>query len=146
MTSMVNANSKIGQIFYENIDDLIFIINDKSQCEYINFQDFIQNKKFNDFIHPKDFKRVTKLIKNIFKKGTGIEEAQIKYNNEPYRWFEIKGRRFIDNEDAKTKVFLICREITKFKEIEFEFKRSQTKYGELTDSLPEIRYWKLLQS
>ncbi|MFX0104499.1 MAG: PAS domain S-box protein [Candidatus Hodarchaeota archaeon] len=146
MTSIFHSNSKIGQIFFENIDDLIFIINNKYQCEYLNFQDYIQKKEINEFIHPEDLERVIKLIKNIFKKGNGIEEAQIKYDSEPYRWFEIKGRRFVDDEDTKAKVFLICREITKFKEIEFKFKTSQKKYSELTDSLPEIRYWKLLQS
>ncbi|UCD02193.1 MAG: PAS domain S-box protein [Promethearchaeota archaeon] len=146
MTSTFSIPSKIGQIFSENIDDLIFIIDEKYQCEYVNFQEFIKIKGINEFIHPEDFKRVIKLLKNLFKNGSGIEEAQIKYPGEPYRWFEIKGRSFVDNEDSRKKAFLICRDITKFKEIEFEFKRSQKKYSELIDSLPEIRYWKLLQS
>ena len=121
MTSTFESYSKIGQIFSENIDDLIFIINDKHQCEYINFDDFASKKKINEFVHPDDSKRVDKLLKGIFKTGYGSEEAQIRYNGKPYRWFEIKGKSFIDNEDNGKKAFLICRDITKFKKFEFDF-------------------------
>lgn len=146
MTSTFQNNSKIGQVFSENIDDLIFILNNKYLCEYTNFQYFTGKVKINKFILPEDFKRVIKYIKNIFKLGYGIEEARIKHNSEPFKWYEIKGRRFIDKEDNKMKVLLLCRDITRFKNIEFEFKKSQVRIGEITDSLPEIRYWKLLQS
>ena len=146
MTSTFESYSKIGQIFSENIDDLIFIINDKHQCEYVNFKDSTSRKKINEFIHPDDFKRVNKLLKNIFKTGYGIEDVQIRYNDKPFKWFEIKGKSFIDNEDNKKKAFLIGRDITKCKSLEFEVKRSQARFGELTEYVPEIQFWKLLQT
>ncbi|MCK4370318.1 MAG: PAS domain S-box protein, partial [Candidatus Lokiarchaeota archaeon] len=146
MTSTFRNNSKIGQIFSENIDDLIFILNDKYQCEYNNFQQSNYKRKINDYVHPQDFKRVSKLLKDIFKTGYGSEDAQIKYDGKPFRWFEIKGKSFIDSEDNSKKAFLICRDITKFKKFEFDLKESQTRFGELTDSLPEIQFWRLLQS
>ena len=146
MTSTFKNHNKIGQIFFENIDDLIFILNDKYQCEYNNFQQSTYKKKINDYVHPQDFKRVSKLLKDIFKIGYGSEDAQIKYDGKPFRWFEIKGKSFIDSEDNCKKAFLICRDITKFKKFEIDLKESQTRFGEITDSLPEIQFWRLLQS
>jgi len=146
MTSTFRNPSKIGQVFSENIDDLIFILDDKHQLEYINFQQFTVKKNINDYVHPQDFQRVSKLLKDIFKTGYGSEEAQIKYSGKPFRWFEIKGRSFIDNEDNSKKAFLICRDITKFKKFELDLRKSQASFGEITDSLPEIQFWKLLQS
>ncbi|MFX0140523.1 MAG: PAS domain-containing protein, partial [Candidatus Hodarchaeota archaeon] len=146
MTSTFKSNSKIGQIFSENIDDLIFILNEKYLCEYMNFQYLTANVKINDFIHPEDLKHVIKYIKRIFKIGYGIEEARLKNNSEPFKWYEIKGRRFIDNEDNAKKVFLICRDITKFKKFEFDLDKSYARFDELADSLPEIQFWKLLQT
>jgi len=146
MTSTFESHSKIGQIFFENIDDLIFILNDKNRCEYVNFQAFTERKKINDFIHPEDLKRVIKILKDIFRLGHGMGEAQIKYENKPFRWFEIKGKSFIDSEDNAKKVFLICRDITKFKKFEFDLNKSHARFDELADSLPEIQFWKLLQT
>ena len=146
MTSTFRNISKIGKIFSENIDDLIFILNEKYQCEYINFQKLTSKKKFNDYVHPQDFKRVSKLLKDIFKTGYGSEEVQIRYDGKPFRWFEIKGKSFKDSEDNIRKVFLICRDITKFKKFEFELTKSQASFDEITDALPEIQFWKLLQS
>ncbi|MCK4381325.1 MAG: PAS domain S-box protein, partial [Candidatus Lokiarchaeota archaeon] len=130
----------------ENIDDLIFVLNEKFQCEYNNFQKFTIKKKINDYVHPQDFKRVSKLLKEIFKTGYGSEEAQIKYDGKPFKWFEIKGKSFINSEDNAKKVFLICRDITKFKKFEFDLRKSQESFGEIADSLPEIQFWRLLQS
>jgi len=146
MTSTFENFSKLGQIFSENIDDLIFIINDKYQCEYTNFGDCTLNKKFNEFIHPDDFKRLNKLIKDTFRTGYGIEEVQIKYKGKPFKWYEIKGKSFIDNEDKKKKAILLSREISKFKKLEFEIKKSQARFGDLADYIPEIQFWKLLQT
>ncbi|MFX1504426.1 MAG: PAS domain S-box protein, partial [Promethearchaeota archaeon] len=146
MTSTFENYSKIGQIFSKNIDDLIFILNDKYQCEYFNFQNFTSGKNINEFIHPDDLKQVNKLLKNIFKIGTGTEESQIKYEDKPFRWFEIKGRSFINSEDNKLKAILICRDISKFKKFEFDLKKSQARFDNLADSIPEIQFWKLLQT
>ncbi|UCC21069.1 MAG: PAS domain S-box protein [Promethearchaeota archaeon] len=146
MTSTFENFSKIGKIFTENIDDLIFIINEKDQVEYTNFQDFFPKKKISEFIHPEDLKRVNGLIKDIFRIGLGTEESQIKYEGKTYRWYQIKGKSFIDIEESKKKALLICREITKFKKFEFDLKRSQARFDNLADYVPEIQFWKLLQT
>ncbi|MFX1420572.1 MAG: PAS domain-containing protein, partial [Promethearchaeota archaeon] len=146
MTSTFENFSKIGKIFSENIDDLIFVINDKHQCEYANFQEFVHTKKIGEFIHPEDLKRVNELIKDIFRLGFGTEESQIKYEGKTFRWYQIKGKSFIDIEDNKKKALLICREITKFKKFEFDLKKCQARFDNLADYVPEIQFWKLLQT
>jgi PAS domain S-box-containing protein len=146
MISTFENYSKIGQIFSENIDDLIFILNIKNQCEYTNFQDFTLKKNIQEFIHPDDFKRVNKFIKDIFRLGYGIAESQIKYNSKKFRWFEIKGKSFIDTDDKKQKAILICRDISKFKKFEFEIKESKSRFDDLANTIPEIQFWRLLQT
>ena len=145
MASTIKDVNKINQIISENIDDPIFILNEKLICEYVNFGDFGEVRNFIDFIHPNDSKRVIKFLKNIFKVRHGIGESRIKAGDGHFKWFEIKGKRIIDSNNKK-QLFLICKDITKFKKIEEEYKENQERFGELTDSLPEIRYWKLLQS
>ncbi|MFX1599281.1 MAG: PAS domain S-box protein [Promethearchaeota archaeon] len=146
MTSIYEKNNKLGLVFSENIDDPIYILNEKFQCEYSNVRYFPLNQKIHEFIHPEDLKRVDRLLKDILKIGYGTEEAHIKYEGNQFKWFEIKGRSFLESEDNTKKIFLICRDITKFKNLEFEIKESQARFGELADYVPEIQFWKLLQT
>jgi PAS domain S-box-containing protein len=146
MASTFESYSKIGQILTENIDDLVFILNEKHQCEYNNFEDFTVKKRIKEFIHPDDFKQINKLLKDTFRNGYGIGDAQIKTKGKPFKWFEVKGKSFIDNGDNKKKIILFCREITRFKNLEFEVKKSQARFGELAEQLPEIQFWRLLQT
>ncbi len=145
MASTINQINNINQIISENIEDPILILNEKFMCEYANFEDFKEEKHIFDFIHLDDKKRVNKFIKNIFKHGFGTEESRIIDGKGLFRWYEIKGRRFLDDTNNRM-VFLICRDISKFKKIEESYNESQKRFSELADSLPEIRYWKLIQS
>ncbi|MFX0164968.1 MAG: PAS domain S-box protein [Candidatus Hodarchaeota archaeon] len=145
MTSTINKINNINQIISENIEDPILILNEKFMCEYANFEDFKEEKYIFDFVHPDDKKRVDKFLKNTLKHGFGAEESRIIDEKGYFRWHEIKGRRFPDNTN-KSRIFLICRDISKFKKVEEDYKEIQNRFRELSDSLPEIRYWKLIQS
>ncbi|MFX1378701.1 MAG: PAS domain S-box protein [Promethearchaeota archaeon] len=146
MTSMYENYDKLGHIFSEHIDDPIFILNERFQCEYSNSQYFPMERKIDEFIHPEDLKRINRLLRNILKVGYGTEEAQIKYKGNQSKWFEFKGKSYIDDIDSQKKILLICRDISKFKKLEFEIKESQARFGELADYVPEIQFWKLLQT
>jgi len=146
MTSIYETYDKLGQVFSKNIGDPILILNENFQCEYSNSQYFRIKHKFNEFIHPEDFKRINRLLKNVLKIGYGTEEAQITYDGKQPKWFEIKGKSFIEADDNKKKILLVCRDITKFKKLEFEIKETQARFGELADYVPEIQFWKLLQT
>ena len=69
MTSIINRINRINTVISENIDDLIFILNEKFVCEYVNFQDIKETFHINDFIHPQDSKNLTKFIQNTFNLG-----------------------------------------------------------------------------
>ncbi|MFX0028142.1 MAG: PAS domain S-box protein [Candidatus Hermodarchaeota archaeon] len=144
MTSTINEINKINAIISDNIDDPIFILDENFTCEYVNFYDFKEQKNIIDFIYPKDSENTIKFIKDSFKLGKGISQSRIKSIGEQFRWYEIKARKFI--EEDKNKLILLCNDITKYKFFEEEFKKSQTRYSELADTLPEIKYWKLIQS
>ncbi|MFX1345114.1 MAG: PAS domain S-box protein [Promethearchaeota archaeon] len=144
MASTINKISNINQIISENIDEPIFIINDKFVCEYANFEDFKKEKHLIHYIYPDDSKKFTKFMNNIFKFGYDNTESRIKINLNPFKWYEIRGKRILEGNNAKA--ILFCYDITKYKDIEREIKQSQTRYNQLADSLPEINYWKLLQS
>ncbi|GAG74636.1 unnamed protein product, partial [marine sediment metagenome] len=98
-----------------------------------------------DFLHPEDSKRVVEFVENAFKFGYGKEEFRIIGDNNHSKWYEIKGKRFFDDDNTR-KIFLICRDITRIKNMENEINKSQIRYTQLADTLPEIKYWKLLQS
>ena len=144
VTTFEDVN-KMNQVISENIDDPIFILNEKFICEYINFGICREKKSVIDFVHPNDSNRVIKLVKNILKHGNGIGESRLKIEEGHYKCYQIKGKRILIDKNIK-KIFLICRDITNFKKIEENYRRNQEKLIQLVDSLPEIRYWKLLQS
>ena len=152
MSSSSKNTYNIGQIISENIEDLIFIFNRNYKCEYTNLKAdleelyiSIENKKLNHFIHPHDIVSMINLLERTFKLGYGIAEIRIKYGDRIFNWYEIKSKRFVDTS-KENKVILFSREITKFKKMEQEIKAHQLKFNELTETLPEIRYWKFLQS
>ncbi len=152
MSSSSKNTYNIGQIISENIEDLIFIFNRNYKCEYTNLKAdleelyiSIENKKLNHFIHPHDIVSMIDLLERTFKLGYGTAEIRIKYGDIIFNWYEIKSKRFVDTS-KENKVILFSREITKFKKMEQEIKVRQARFNELTEPLPEIRYWKFLQS
>ena len=145
MASTNKNDNKINQLISENIEDIIFICNENLECEYNNKKELDSKKSLVDYIHPQDSKQIIKFIENAFKFGYRKEEYRIIGDNNLFKWYEIKGKRFID-DDKNNKVFLICRDITRLKNLEAENKKGQIRYTQLADTLPEINYWKLLQS
>ncbi len=145
MASIVKNINKINQLISENIEDMIFICNENIECEYHNNKELQYRKHLIDFLHPSDSKLVGNFIRNVFKIGYDREEFRIAGDNNLFKWYDIKGKRFVDDQNNK-KVILICREISKLKKLEKDIKDSQIRYAQLADTLPEINYWKLLQS
>ncbi|MFW9866308.1 MAG: PAS domain S-box protein [Candidatus Thorarchaeota archaeon] len=137
--------NKVNQIISDNIDDPIFIINRNLKCEYINFGELKIEKHLIDYLHPEDSKKAPKFVESVLTLGSGTEELRIRDKNNEFKWYEIKGKSFVGDDNEK-RLLIICRDITKFKNIEKEIKESQRRYTKLADTLPEIKYWKLLQS
>ncbi len=152
MSSSSKTTYNISKIISDNIEDLIFIYNINFKCEYTNINIELEvlhvsneNKKLEQIIHPNDLIPMIELLERTFKLGHAIAEIRIKYKDKIFKWYEIKTKRFIDTS-RENKVILFSREITKFKKMEQEITARQENFNELTATLPEIRYWKFLQS
>ncbi|MFX1260427.1 MAG: PAS domain S-box protein, partial [Promethearchaeota archaeon] len=133
------------RLISENANDMIAILNSKSEYEYINEQTFLNilgyskddliGKSALILVHPDDFKRNTKALRHIYKYGDSIEELRIKHKNGSYIWVETKGKLF-KNKDGELKAILISREITKRKITEEKLRKSEEKYRFLFEKGP----------
>ena len=147
MASIFKNPNRVCKMYLQNSEDLIFVINENLIIEYSNSSYFSKIKHFRDLVFSDDHTQLNKLLKSIFGSYNGIEVIRIKQSNNKLKWYEIRGNSFIDDEDNNNKkAFLVGRDITKHKKIEFEYEESQVRFSELTAILPEIKYWKLLQS
>lgn len=152
MASSSKITYNIDQIIANNIDDFIFIYDPNFKCEYTNIKVDLEeldisneSKRLHHFIHPDDVTPMIELLKTTFKLGYGIADIRIKYRDKIFKWYEMRSKRFKD-ASKENKVILFSREITKFKKMEQKIKARQARFYELTETLPEIRYWKFLQS
>jgi len=153
MASITNFGIEynIGDILKENFDDLIFILNENFKCEYINEKVHLRKlgysclaHKIIDNIYYGDLNRGLNFLQNILKTGKAIEQIRIR-QNEGYGYYELKGKRFI-NDVEKVKILIISRDISKFKQKEEEWFKRESNLRKLAETMPELRFWKLLQT
>jgi len=151
MTAISNRNYDLIQIISNNINDLLYILNRSFECEYINEKVHLNaigysclSKKFTEYIHLDDNKKAVEFLKKILRYGEAVEEFRI-LSKDDYKYFEVQGKRFFDKV-YNAKIFLISKDISKFKELENEWLKKTEKLKEMTQSLPELRFWTLLQT
>ncbi|MFX1393928.1 MAG: ATP-binding protein, partial [Promethearchaeota archaeon] len=126
----------------ENARDLITILNNKYEYEYINEQAYLNILGYNnddligksafDLLHPEDQEYMIntyQISKDGFQglQGEGHDELRIRAKNGQYVWIETLSRVFI-NSEGKSKVMIIGRDITKRKKKEVKLSRSEKKY------------------
>jgi len=143
--------NNIGDILKENFDDLIFILNESFECEYINEKVHLKKlgyscltHKILDNIYFGDLNRGLNFLQNILKAGTAIKQLRIR-QKEGYGYYELKGKRFINDAD-KVKILIISRDISKFKQQEEEWFKRESNLRRLAETMPELRFWKLMQT
>ncbi len=151
MSAISNSNYDLIEILSNNIEDLLYILNDSLECEYVNEKTHLDSigysclsNKFTDYVYNSDIESVILFLKNVLKSGEAVEEFRIMTNG-GYKYYEVKGKRFFDNGN-NAKIFLISKDISKFKDLEKEWIKGTKKLKEMTETLPEIRFWKFLQS
>ncbi|TFG15376.1 MAG: PAS domain S-box protein [Promethearchaeota archaeon] len=135
--------------FIEQLEDLIFILNNKMEIDYLNensllkrlgyVKDDVLNQLLLKLSHPSDVGNIELQFKQILKKGNGSLEMRIRTKKGLYNWYHINGNTFID-ENKKKKVILILRDITKYKTKEKEYQEIE----ERLNAAPELRFWKFL--
>lgn len=134
------------RLISENANDLITILNQKFEHEYINEETYLKilgysnddmlGKTRLDLIHPDDLKQGMKALRNGFKYGEGIAELRLKHKDGHYIWIETKGKTFIDS-NGETKALTISRDISERKKIEQKLKESEEKYRNILDNIQE---------
>ncbi len=141
----------IGDILKENFDDLIFILNESFECEYINEKVHLKRLGYSCLAHKildnfyyGDLNRGLDFLQNILKSGKAIVQIRIR-QKEGYGYYELKGKRFV-NDSEKVKILIISRDISKFKEKEDEWFKRESNLRKLAETMPELRFWKLLQT
>lgn len=151
MTSISNKAYNVGQIIYESLDDLIYILNQDYICESINTEIHEKrleynslNKKFKEFVHYKDHKKLEKLFFKLEEYGVANEQLRIK-EKEAYCYYDLKGKKFLD-DFSEPKYFLHLKSIAEFNVIETKLYDRVKKLQNLTETLPEIRFWNLMQA
>ena len=145
----LNDSEKKYRLLTENLNDIITVVNDKGQVEYINeeshlkvmgysYNDLLLHNVF-ELIHPEDREKTIQAFEKIFKEGEGFTEARIIKKNGEYIWTETNGKTFIDN-DGNLKILTISRDTTKRKRAEQELKESEERFKYLISSSPTIIY------
>ncbi|TXT61832.1 MAG: putative Signal transduction histidine kinase [Promethearchaeota archaeon] len=103
----------------------------------------IIGKSLWEFIHPKD----KTLLYEKLNQNTTVQdsiEVRIKSQKGDFKWFEVKTIKKNRNHGINTCV-LILGDISKRKQLEKQIRIDEERLKSISDSVPEIRYWKLLQ-
>ncbi|MFX0022760.1 MAG: PAS domain S-box protein, partial [Candidatus Hermodarchaeota archaeon] len=125
------------RLISENANDLIRVLNDRFEFEYINENvhkrllgftiDDLRGKTHLPLLHPEDRRHaIRSTVKNL-RNGEGSYQARFKNKDGVYKWFEFAGKSFYDSKGEK-KVLSIARDIHKRKIAELKLKESEVKY------------------
>ncbi|NVM29689.1 MAG: PAS domain S-box protein [Candidatus Helarchaeota archaeon] len=131
------------RLITENAQDIIGIINQKYQFEYINEEALKATSGFSsedligknplEFVHPADQEHVSKALIKGFEVGGAMVEARVKHKDGHYLWLEIMARTFKD-KDGELKAISISRDITERKMTE-EVIRERLKFEKLISNI-----------
>ncbi|GAH40224.1 unnamed protein product, partial [marine sediment metagenome] len=142
------------QIFMEIVNDLVVIIdqNEDFSIELINKCPLLEKlgysdaelpgKPFFQIVSSEDTKKVTKFLKKGVETFESLQEIKLVSVKNDIIWADIKAKKFTD-ENNKRKILLILKDISKQKKIEVNLKDTEDRFKKITETIPEIRFWKL---
>jgi len=109
------------KLITENANDLIRVLNDKLEIEYINETAHLEILGYAKEeiigrvgaipIPPEDHLEGLRFLRKIFKTGQAMRTGRIQHKNGKWIWVEIKGKAFKDNH-GNQKAILISRNIS----------------------------------
>lgn len=136
----------------DNISVLITVLNDKFEFEYFNEKVYkkllgyryinLINKSLLNIIHPDDLKKLVKFLKKCNKQFDECQEIRIKNKKGNFVWIEIEAKKFTD-ENNQNKFLVFLKDIDKYKNLEKELRDKEKKVKNLSNRIPEIRFWNL---
>jgi PAS domain S-box-containing protein len=131
----------------ENANDLIAIINRKFELEFFNEEaaqrilnytkEDVLGRNLVEMAHPEDRERVLQILMDGMKRGEAEAEFKFPAKNGIYRWFEVRGRAFLD-EKGELKGIIVARDISERKEAERKLRESEEKYRFVTDNMVDV--------
>ncbi len=135
------------RLISENVNDLIVVINDKIEVEYVNeialknmfgySRDEVIGRSGFDFINIDGYEPTIEGLNKAYSESDGALEFKAHHKDGHEIWIATLGKSFI-NEKAEPKTLLVIREITKRKSIELKLKESEIKYRHLFENSPFI--------
>ena len=117
------------RLISENISDLLVIINENNEFEFINNDVFqkslgyvesdLLGKNIHHYIHLTDLKKsgINNIIQDLIKSGDILLEARFKHKNGFYIWLEMKIKRFYDR-NGQAKALILASDISERRAIE----------------------------
>jgi len=144
---------KIFPNLMEIIDDLIVIvsIDNNFKIEYVYENEFLERLGYltnkligKSLLSILDFG--DEIAKDVFLKRIQVDKKDlnvkiIKKNNE-VSWAELKASSFI-NDKNEQKLIIRLRDISRTKELEKKLMKTEQKFKNITNKVPEIRFWDL---
>ena len=137
MENKLKKSKEKYRLITEKANDIILVLNQKLECEYVNEQILIKlwgynkddliNKSVMKIIHPDDLELAANSLRKGFKKGEGETILRAKKKDGSYVWVEVRGKEFF-NEEGIRKALLISRNITERKKAEDYLKESEEKF------------------
>jgi PAS domain S-box-containing protein len=140
------------QLISENANDLIALLNNRYEYEYINEYAYLDilgyskkdliGKSVWEEVHPDDIKQITisrEVSTTGFQEidGEDKEEIRIKHKNGSYIWIEYTSKVFLDKQ-GEPKVIVISRDITEKKAAEALIKEENKRLVELDNLRKEL--------
>jgi len=130
------------RLITENANDMIAILNDKMEYEYVNEAAFlnIMGRTKDDLIgynslrwaHPDDIEKSLNAFKEGWEKGEAITKARFRDTQENYHLLEVKGKLITDHKGEK-KVLIVSRDISERKKAEQKLKDSEEKFRTIAE-------------
>jgi len=104
--------------------------------------DEIIGREIYEFVHPDDAKKITKVLFRRPKSHDSIPEIRLKNDKNQFIWYEIKARRIKDYNNQR-KILITLKNISKVKVLEEKLEKEEENYQKITNSFPEIQFWKI---
>ncbi|MHA1240369.1 MAG: PAS domain-containing protein, partial [Promethearchaeota archaeon] len=142
------------QIFMEIVNDLVVVINQNkdldieliNQCPLLDKLEYSENdltgKPFLTIFFSEDIKKIAKFLKKGVEIFGYFQEIRLLSKKSEIVWAEIKAKKFVD-ENKNSKILVILKDISKQKKIEVNLKDTEDRFKKITETIPEIRFWKL---
>lgn len=142
------------KIFMEIVNDLVVVITQNkdldieliNQCPLLDklgyFEINLTGKSFLTIFFSDDVKKIAKFLKKGVETFGHFQEIRLLSKKGEIVWAEIKAKKFTD-ENKNNKILVILKDISKQKKIEVNLKVTEERFKKITETIPEIRFWKL---